>query len=52
MSPENAGLPEESIHAPGSLRATDLLSFDDIDFTSLADVKSRQENTGSESIDD
>jgi hypothetical protein len=28
-------LPEESIHAPGSLRASDLLSFDDIDFTSL-----------------
>jgi hypothetical protein len=27
--------PEESMHAPGSLRASDLLSFDDIDFTSL-----------------
>jgi hypothetical protein len=30
LSPE-----EESIHAPGSLRASELLSFDDIDFTSL-----------------
>jgi hypothetical protein len=51
MSPENTGPSEESIHAPGSLRATDLLSFDDIDFTSLADVKSRQESSGSEPMD-
>jgi hypothetical protein len=51
IGPENTGPSEESIHAPGSLRATDLLSFDDIDFTSLADVKSRQESTGSESMD-
>jgi hypothetical protein len=35
--------PEESIHAPGSLRASDLLSFDDIDFTSLENGTSESE---------
>ena len=49
--PQNAAPIEESVHAPGSLRATDLLSFDDIDFTSLADVKARQESDGGGSME-
>ncbi len=35
--------PDESVHTPGSLRATDLVSFEDIDFTALSDVKARPE---------
>jgi hypothetical protein len=41
---------EDSVHAPGSLRATDLLSFEDIDFSGLSDPKAPLEgNEQSES---
>jgi hypothetical protein len=32
---------DDSVHAPGSLRATDLVSFEDIDFTGLSDLKAQ-----------
>jgi hypothetical protein len=34
---------DDSVHAPGSLRATDLVSFEDIDFTGLSDLQARSD---------